>query len=141
MFRSWSAVLSQWRLGAARSMPDCLIERQALQPREVVFERPDGRRIPIIPYPAPLTDERGEVVGVVSMKIDITERKQAERALAERNTQLDLAHKAARVGSYTYDICARNMRISRASVAIYGLAHSTMEITTQQWCARVHRDD
>jgi PAS domain S-box-containing protein len=119
----------------------CLIERQAVQPREVVFERPDGRRIPIIPYPAPLTDERGEVVGVVSMKIDITERRQAEQALAERNAQLDLAHKAARVGSYTYDISARSMRISRASVAIYGLAHSTMEITTRQWCARVHRDD
>lgn len=119
----------------------CLTERQAIQGREVVFERPDGRRIPIIPYPAPLTDERGEVVGVVSMKIDISERKQAERALAERNAQLDLAHKAARVGSYTYDIVARSMRISRASAATYGLAHSTMEISTQQWCARVHRED
>jgi PAS domain S-box-containing protein len=119
----------------------CLMERQGLQPQEVVFERPDGRRIPIIPYPAPLTDERGKLVGVVSMKIDITERKQAEQVLAERNAQLDLAHKAARVGSYTYDIKARSMRILRASAAIYGLPHSTMEISTQQWGKRVHRDD
>src|SRR5262245_4814533 len=119
----------------------CLADRQALQPQEVVFERPDGRRIPIIPYPAPLTDESGELVGVVSMKIDITERKQAEQALAERNAQLDLAHKAARVGSYTYNIKSRTMRILRASAAIYGLPHSTMEISTQQWGKRVHRDD
>jgi len=119
----------------------CLADRQALQPQEVVFERPDGRRIPIIPYPAPLTDERGELVGVVSMKIDITERKHAEQALAERNAQLDLAHRAARVGSYTYDIKNRTMRILRASAAIYGLPHSTMEISTQQWGKRVHRDD
>jgi PAS domain S-box-containing protein len=62
----------------------CLMERQAIPGREVVFERPDGRRIPIVPFPAPLVDERGKVVGVVSMKIDITERKQAE-ALAERS--------------------------------------------------------
>jgi PAS domain S-box-containing protein len=119
----------------------CLMDRQVLQPQEVVFERPDGRRIPIIPYPAPLTDERGELVGVVSMKIDITERKHAEQALAERNAQLDLAHRAARVGSYTYDIKNRTMRILRASAAIYGLPHSTMEIGTQQWGKRVHRDD
>jgi PAS domain S-box-containing protein len=119
----------------------CLVDRQALQPQEVVFERPDGRRIPIIPYPAPLTDERGELVGVVSMKIDITERKHAEQALAERNAQLDLAHRAARVGSYTYDIKNRTMRILRASAAIYGLPHSTLEISTQQWGKRVHRDD
>ncbi len=71
----------------------------------------------------------------------ITERKKAEQILAERNAQLDLAHRAARVGSYTYDIQAKTMRIARASAAIYGLSHSTVEITAQQWFARVHRDD
>jgi len=33
------------------------------------------------------------------------------------------------------------MRIARASAAIYGLSHSTVEITAQQWFARVHRAD
>jgi two-component sensor histidine kinase len=33
------------------------------------------------------------------------------------------------------------MRIARASAAIYGLSHSTVEIIAQQWFARVHRDD
>ena len=55
----------------------CLAEKRAMEGREALFERPDGTRIPIVPYPAPLTDEDGEIVGVVSMKIDITERKQA----------------------------------------------------------------
>ena len=76
------------------------------------------------------------------MKLDISERKRAEAALAESNAQLDLAHKAARVGSYTYDLIAGSMRISRASAEIYGLTMTArMEITGQQWCARVHRDD
>ena len=73
----------------------CLTGRQATRGREALFERPDGARIPIIPYPAPLTDERGEVVGIVSMKLDISERKRAETRLAERNAQLDLAGKIA----------------------------------------------
>jgi PAS domain S-box-containing protein len=119
----------------------CLSERRAVEGQEAIFERRDGKRIPIIPYPAPLTDERGTIVGVVSMKLDITERKQAQQALAERNAQLDLAHKAARVGSYTYDIIAGTMRISRASAAIRGLSPSTLEIATDKWGMRVHRDD
>jgi PAS domain S-box-containing protein len=72
---------------------------------------------------------------------DITDRKRAEARLEERNAQLELAHRAARVGSYTYNIPARNMRIARASAAIYGLSHSTMEITAPEWFARVHRED
>jgi PAS domain S-box-containing protein len=119
----------------------CLMESRAIEGREALFERPDGTRIPIVPYPAPLTDEKGAVVGVVSMKLDISERMRAEAALAERNAQLNLAHKAARVGSYTYDLTARSMRISRASAETYGLPDGTIEIAGQQWCARVHRDD
>jgi PAS domain S-box-containing protein len=119
----------------------CLMHRRPIEGREALFERPDGTRVPIVPYPAPLTDEKGGVVGVVSMKLDISERKRAEAALAERNAQLDLAHKAARVGSYTYDLTAKAMRISRASTESYGLSDSTVEITGQQWFARVHRND
>jgi PAS domain S-box-containing protein len=118
-----------------------LNEGRAVQGREALLERPDGTLVPITPCPAPLLDERGTVIGVVNMQIDLTERKQAEAALAERDAQLDLAHKAARVGSYTYDFAARTMRISRASAAIYGLSPSTVQMTAQQWHARVHRGD
>jgi PAS domain S-box-containing protein len=77
----------------------------------------------------------------ISVIQDITARKQAEARLAERNAQLELAHKAARVGCYTYDISGKTMRLSRASAAAYGLSQSTMQISAQQWVARVHRDD
>ena len=120
----------------------CLAEKRAVEGREALFERPDGTRIPIIPYPAPLIDADGEVAGVVSMKIDITERKQAQQALAEINGQLELAQVAARVCSYTHDIVAGTVRLSGASGPICGgMVTSDMEIPAKQWCARVHRDD
>jgi PAS domain S-box-containing protein len=75
----------------------------------------------------------------VSVIQDITDRKQAEARLAERSAQLDLAHKAARVGSYT--IVGRTMRISRSSAVIDDMSHGTMEIGTEQWGELVHRDD
>jgi PAS domain S-box-containing protein len=86
-------------------------------------------------------DEAGKPVRRIGANIDVTERKQAEQALAERNAQFDLAHRAARVGCYTHDISAKTMLISRASMATYGLSQSTIEVTAQQWQARVHRDD
>jgi PAS domain S-box-containing protein len=83
----------------------------------------------------------GVVDYFLSVIEDITVRKRAEARFAELNAQLELAHKAAGVGSYSFDIDARSMRISRASAPIYGPSHSTIELTGQQWFARVHRDD
>jgi PAS domain S-box-containing protein len=119
----------------------CLMERRAIQGREAVFERPDGRRIPIIPYPVPLTDEEGEVVGVVSMKLDISERKKAELALAERNIQLALAGKAALVGSFAYDTVTEIMQISEGYAALHGLPEGTVEMARSECLATVHADD
>jgi two-component sensor histidine kinase len=45
---------------------------------EAACERPDGTLVPFIPYPTPLHDESGKLVGAVNMLVDITERKRAE---------------------------------------------------------------
>jgi len=119
----------------------CLTEGRAIPGREALFERPDGRRIPIIPYPAPLLDELGAVVGVVSMKLDITERKKAEAALADRNAQLALARKVALVGSHTYDFVTGITELSPGSAAIYGLPEGTAELSWEECRARVHAGD
>jgi two-component sensor histidine kinase len=45
---------------------------------EAVAQRPDGTLVPFIPFPTPLTDETGKLLGAVNMLVDITERKRAE---------------------------------------------------------------
>ena len=50
---------------------------------EVVHERPDGTRVWVRPYPAPLHDAQGRVVGGINVLVDITESKLAEVALVE----------------------------------------------------------
>jgi PAS domain S-box-containing protein len=57
---------------------------------EAVAERPDGTRVPFIPYPTLLRDAAGAVVGAVNMLVDITERKAAETALRDREARLAL---------------------------------------------------
>jgi PAS domain S-box-containing protein len=55
-----------------------LKENRPVRGAEALAERPDGTRVPFIPYPTPLRDEIGELVGAVNMLVDISERKQAE---------------------------------------------------------------
>jgi PAS domain S-box-containing protein len=63
-------------------MAIALKENRAVRGLEAIVERPDGTRVPIIPYPTPLHDEAGSLVGAVNMLVDITERKRAEEQQA-----------------------------------------------------------
>jgi PAS domain S-box-containing protein len=53
-------------------------ERRSVRGMEAVAERPDGTRVPFEPYPTPLFDASGALIGAVNMLIDITDRKHAE---------------------------------------------------------------
>jgi PAS domain S-box-containing protein len=59
-------------------MAIALKERRPIRNAEAVAERPDGSRVPFIPYPTPLRDGAGKIVGAINMLVDVSERKQAE---------------------------------------------------------------
>jgi PAS domain S-box-containing protein len=59
-------------------MAVALKERRPVRGEEVIAERPDGTRIPFIPFPTPLFDDSGAMVGGVNMLVDISDRKKAE---------------------------------------------------------------
>jgi two-component system CheB/CheR fusion protein len=46
---------------------------------EAVAERPDGTRVPFMPYPTPVRDASGKLVGAVNMLIDLTDRVRANQ--------------------------------------------------------------
>jgi len=85
---------------------------------------------------------------VVGVNIDITERTRAERALTDRNRQLELAAKAALVGTFAIDIdvaredfSSQRIQFSPGFAAIYGLPEKTTEISVSDWRRLVHPDD
>ena len=59
-------------------MAIALKENRPIRDVEAVAERPDGTRMPFIPYPTPLHDADGKLIGAINMLVDISERKQAE---------------------------------------------------------------
>ena len=80
-----------WNDGRPMRHEECpmamaLIEQRSVRGYEAIAERPDGTRVSFVPYPTPLLDEAGTMIGAVNVLVDVTERRRAEdnlRATAE----------------------------------------------------------
>src|ERR687886_327215 len=84
--------------------------RRAGRGTEAVAERPDGKRVPFLPFPTPLRDGDGRLIGAVNLLVDISERKAAEEALRaseERYRQLS-ERLEERVGERTRELFEAN---------------------------------
>ena len=68
-------------------MAIALRQKEAVRGLEAVAERPDGTRIPFIPYPTPLFDSSGTLVGALNMLVDISARNRAEVTVARHRDE------------------------------------------------------
>ena len=95
-------------------------EKREIRGAVAVCERPDGTRVMFTPYPTPLLDDDGNVVGAVNMLIDVTDRRQAEalkaqavrcRRLAKSVTD-GRASETLRLMAVEYEQKARSLRLN-----------------------------
>ena len=137
-----------WRLLSPNGKPlrheDCpmamaLKTGKPIRGAEKIAERPDGTRVPILPFPTPLRDGAGALTGAVNMLVDITERKQAEG----QKTQLlrELAHRVNNTFAVILAITQQSLRTSPSPAAfaetftarLQALAHAHNLLLAQDW--------
>ena len=53
-------------------------ERRAVRGISAIAERPDGSRVKFQPFPTPVLDEQGKVLGAVNLLFDLSNRERAE---------------------------------------------------------------
>lgn len=113
-----------WKLFAADGAPlrheDCpmataLKTGEPVRGTEKIAERPDGTRIPILPFPTPMKDESGKLIGAVNMLLDISDRKAAE----EQKTTLvrELAHRVNNIFAVVLAITQQSLRTAASPQA------------------------
>lgn len=61
-------------------MAQTLKTGQAVRGAQAIAKRPDGTSYPFIPYPTPLLDTEGRMIGALNLLVDISERKHEEEA-------------------------------------------------------------
>lgn len=105
-----------WPDGTPLAHEDCpmaiaIKENRPVRDIEAIAERPDGSRICFMPYPTPLRDENGALIGAVNMLVDITTRKQAEERMMLLTREID--HRANNL----LTVIQAMLRLTRAGTA------------------------
>jgi PAS domain S-box-containing protein len=108
---------------------------ETVQPTETNIRRFDGSEGTVLASAVPIKDGRGQLIGVVAVNVDITERKQAEEHIAYQARLLANVNDAI-VGS---DAEFRLTTWNAAAEAMYGwkaeevLGQNGLEILQTQW--------
>jgi PAS domain S-box-containing protein len=96
-----------WKLFTVEGEPirheDCpmgvaLREDRAVRGIEAMAERPDGTRVAFLPFPTPIYDSSGKLIGAVNVLIDITDRRRVEEAARESQAHLEAIFRSAITG-------------------------------------------
>ena len=72
-----------WPDGREMALEECpmavsLRDGVAVRGVEAILERPDGSRVPFMPFPTPLRDGEGRITGGINLLLDITDRGERE---------------------------------------------------------------
>jgi PAS domain S-box-containing protein len=126
-----------WPDGSPMPHDECpmamaLKERRPIWGMEGIAERPDGTRVNFAPYPTPIYDTSGAMVGAVNMLVDISERKRIEEQVARRRDELaalyEFTNRLFRASSMrdVYDAALhavrRGLSCDRASILLFDKA-------------------
>ena len=126
--------------------PERVLLQQISQGKAVHFSeteriRKDGQRIYIALSVSPIHDGQGQVIGASSIKRDVTEQRQAREALAQSQERLQLALKAARMGTWRWDVSTNVLSWDEGLHQLYGLAPDETVTRFEQFMERVFLED
>lgn len=99
---------------------------ETIRDEECIIERPDGTRITASANVVPVRDFQGQIIGAINCWRDITNRKQMEEALRQRETELRLITDTLPVLITFVDSEQRYRLNNRAYQEWFG--HSTAEV-------------
>ena len=108
---------------------------------DVTLRRPRGDTFVAAVSATPVRDPAGQITGAVVVAEDMTEIRSAEAAAAASEQRLRLAHEAAQLGSWHWDLASGEVVWDEQLEAIYGMAPGTFGGTFEAWLETVTPED
>ena len=110
---------------------------------ETVRIRKDGTAIDVSVTISPIRNGDGVIVGASKIARDITQRKQAEDALREKERRLSESQRIAHIGSWDYDLKdpARRLVWSEELYRLYGVSSETFVPTMESLLSLIVSED
>jgi len=105
-----------------------------------VVPRAGGERI-IYARSEMTRDASGQLARQIGIALDITERKQAQAALAQTNFMLSRAEQIGQIGSWEADLTTRRETWSDGQYRLFGLKPGEIEASYDAFVGRVHPQD
>jgi PAS domain S-box-containing protein len=90
---------------------------------------------------APFTGESGQIERIISIRMDITARKNAEQELQQVSQRLTLALSGGDVGTWDYDVVHNTLTWDALMYQLYGIAPDQFAGAYEAWHRCVHPDD
>ncbi|KAF0095009.1 MAG: putative hybrid sensor histidine kinase [Puniceicoccaceae bacterium 5H] len=125
----------QWALARALS------EERSVINDLIEIEAKGGEERVILNCAAPVRAPAGDIVGGVSVEVDVTERIRSLEALRSREAMMRMAHELARIGSFIWDIVEDDNQWSPELEQLYGFEPGTFPGTFKDWEVCLHPDD
>jgi two-component system sensor histidine kinase DctS len=85
---------------------------------ETVFQRPDGQRVPVLIFEAPLVDSNGKQTGWMGSILDISDRKRVEELNRQQQEKLQLSARLATMGEIS-SMLAHELNQPLAAISSY----------------------
>jgi len=136
-----------------------IASRQPILNREEMMQLPDGAHGWQLTSKIPLRDSAGQIIGLVGIGYDITERKQAEAEvrrlneeledriaqrtaeLAQTSERLELATRAANIGIWDWDVKNDDALWDETMCMLFGVAPDDYPRNHAAFLQHVHPDD
>ena len=108
---------------------------------EFPVQRKDGTTFIAFVTDTPVRDDDGEIVAIVGVSHDVTERRVREEELRQNEELLRLTLEVAAVGTFTWDSTLGIFTWDPAVEELFGLAPGTFDGTYASVMASVHPED
>jgi two-component system sensor histidine kinase DctS len=115
---------------------------------ETLFQRPDGTRIPVLVFEAPLVDQAGNHTGYMGSILDISDRKRMEELNRQHQEKLQASARLATMGEIASTL-AHELNQPLAAISSYttgalnvlarGGDPATLKAPLEQACAQAQR--